>query len=246
MRYAAIVPEECLLVPTQVRHSFHLVLAHKLLESAGLRAHYQSAGRRGDFIMVDNGVAEQADIPFIDVVRVATEIGANEIVLPDVIGDWEASVSATRDPNHTAIVPASMRAVAPHGETQKEFQQCITALSKIPFATIALTKGLERVPGGRAWCIQELYRVGMLDTHHIHLLGAPANPYEDIRRLKFLYPEIRSIDSVAPFSYAQVGLRLDSPDLRIAKRPSMDWTQPVSDVELALDNFYTFRRWINE
>jgi hypothetical protein len=248
MKFAAIAPAECVPVVAKCAHSFHLVLAHELIDNYSLRQVYRQAADRGDFIIVDNGVAEGKDVPFIDVARIAFEINAAEIVMPDVIGNWEASVEATLNPENLALVPPSMRVFAPHGETRQEVELCLQALligRNKYCSTIALTKGLERVPGGRAWVLWKLDSLGMLDNHQIHLLGAHLDPARDLKRLKHIYSYIRSIDTVAPFSYAQQGIRMDDAH-RLTERPSMDWSKPVTNMELALSNFLTFRKWVSE
>lgn len=247
MKFAAIVPPKYLMMLDSLRHSYHMALGHMLIENSVYKAWYKLHGHRGDFIMVDNGEAERKNdgmepIPFARVVHVAHEIRADEIVMPDVIGDWERSAFETTNKYARYLVPAPKRVVAPHGETWEEFVKCIAAiLNEMPdFATIALTKGFERLPGGRARALSELYNLGLTRRYNIHLLGAYDKPLEDARHLMAVGVPIRSIDTVAPFSYAQNNESIEE----AVERRSYDWDKNphLDHYALAYENFLTYRR----
>jgi hypothetical protein len=244
MKFAAIVPEDGRAVLTAAGHSYHMVLGHEIVESTELREFYRNRSDHGDFIIVDNGVAEGSDVPFIDVVRAANEIGADEIILPDVIGDSEASLSATLNPDNYSLVEPMRRVVVPQAMSPQELVYAMTKLHKIDFATIALNRGPKKECGARLWKLQELSRMNVLHKYHIHLLGVAQNPALDLARLSFAVPFIRSVDSAAPFAYAQAGLDLE--DLTAASpHVGIEWDWPWRDegLKMALSNFFKMRRW---
>lgn len=249
MKYAAIVPSTAAgrQIIKRTGHAFHLVLAHELLANPYMFDFYHDLSRQGHTIMVDNGVAESANISFDMVVEVATKLGAAEIIMPDTItGTWQESVNLTVDSLAQLMVPANKRVIVPHGKSWIEWRACVNEIAKqMQFATIAISRGCVKFDpkGGRLRAIRELEHLGFLRTHNIHLLGAVQFPKMELSSVNLFYGDfIRSIDTAAPIAYAQHNAVMDYPE-----RYSIDWSPERSfNFDLALDNFVQFRAWCSE
>jgi len=77
----------CLLDEYAGQGTYHLALAHLILESPAYREFYLRMSRRGDHVGVDNGVVETGSpLPFTEVLEAARAVEATEVVLPDVLG----------------------------------------------------------------------------------------------------------------------------------------------------------------
>lgn len=69
----------------------HLVLPHLYNKVPGYLESYRRLSERGDFIMQDNSIFELRDA-MSNLVDLAFEVGANEIVVPEVLRDSQASL----------------------------------------------------------------------------------------------------------------------------------------------------------
>jgi hypothetical protein len=185
---------------TYMRLGFHLVLAQYVLTDTAYRLWYKVAHDRGDFILMDNGVAEGVSMPIEDLVRAAKAIHADEITLPDVVGDMRATIYAVA--RAAPEVPVHMRAVCPHGRNWGEWEECTKALVRIGCATICIGR-YDNLPGGRIPALEIIAKHQWHWNHHIHLFGCSAPPLEATRKELKAAPWIRSMDTGAPIAYAQ-------------------------------------------
>ncbi|MFY7070261.1 hypothetical protein ACOQFV_30760 [Nocardiopsis changdeensis] len=74
----------------------HHVAAQRVLNDPSYRAFFQCEAERGASIIVDNGVFDLGRaLPAEDLVRAARAVHAEEIILPDVMGDGPATIKAS-------------------------------------------------------------------------------------------------------------------------------------------------------
>lgn len=69
----------------------------QLLESKKYSTFYQERKADGDYIILDNGVAEGAKIGHYDLIEAIHQVEPDEFVLPDVMGDCDRTIEAVRD-----------------------------------------------------------------------------------------------------------------------------------------------------
>lgn len=62
------------------------------LKNNKYREYFNNASRKRRYIIIDNGIAEAVLIPSKELVNEAISIKAKEIIIPDVIGDYKASM----------------------------------------------------------------------------------------------------------------------------------------------------------
>lgn len=235
MKFAAITPTGMLGTLAAVRLTYHMALGQELVRDKIYREFFDHRARHGHFIIVDNGAAEPEEerVPFEAIVRVANEINADEIVLPDIIGDAVGTIESIL--KHQQLVPARKRVVIPQGTTVGEWCECFDTLyKKLPFATIGIPKHLERWPNGR---LRALQHVQAYEDYHIHFFGVHNNPKDEILRLLPYARRVRGLDTGAPYAYAQNGASVES-----AVHYSLDWHKGA-DSRLAETNINMIRRW---
>lgn len=183
--------------------SYHMVLGQYLKNEAYYNM-YSNWRRSGHFIMVDNGAAEGANVPFATIATYATGLGADEIVMPDVYRNAEATLKGwySRD---MALVPPIRRIMIPQGETVQEWCDCFDALMKsdISFATLGIPKHLDRFPHGRVQALGHVVKRHYARIMNIHLFGVYANAEKEICDALYVCPSVRGIDSGCAVAYAQ-------------------------------------------
>jgi len=192
------------------RLSYHMALAQGLMNDPAYMHMYKRIKHNvnGAFIMVDNGAAEGDRQPFDEVVRVANEIGADEIVMPDELRDAQWTIEYTTDAAAMNIVPPRKRVVVPQGTTLQEWAMCLRRLIEaMEFRTIGVPKHLDAtIPGGRAEVLEFLETWSFHTRYDIHLLGL--NRLEELRDLAARFPWVRGIDTGMPIGWAQDNMLL--------------------------------------
>jgi hypothetical protein len=221
MKYALIAqPNGGDQLVNEFRLTYHLVLAQYVLSDRRYAAFYHNLHMQDHFIMLDNGAAENGhSIGIENVVRAADLVGVDEIVMPDVLDECNATISATA--NAMKFVPERMRAVVPQGKDWADWEYCATHLVAMHCRTICVAKRYEAFEGGRAHALGIIRQHKWHLTHDVHLLGCYRNPLREILDAIEAAPWARGIDTSAPISYAQSGDTLDHP-----KWHSLVWDAP--------------------
>jgi len=212
MKYAPIVPPFNL---DGIRYGgYHMALAHKLASSPAYFNFYKERMQWGQFVIVDNGVAEvhsgdvDEPMPFPEVVRLANLLGADEVVMPDDINSGTRTLELYAE--FAASVEPKRQMVVPHGDTLDEWQECARKLSRTAAATLGVSRGLDRIGSSRVEGLKWLVTLGVVRVMHIHLLGIQAHPRREIDACLAAYPGIRGVDSGVAAAYAQRGWFLKS------------------------------------
>jgi hypothetical protein len=215
---------------------YHMILSQEAMRDRMYRGELARLAKRGHFSIIDNGAAEGDQLPFEQVVTVANQVGADEIIMPDVLFDGKATLKATTDPTALSMVPPIRRMVVPQGNSWEEWEECLVSLlMTIDFASIGLAKHLERLEGGRAYASKVIHKHALDLNHNIHLLGVWASPYDEIT-CEYAC-NIRGIDTGAAIAYAQNG-RLVTSD----EHYSLDWNGPY-DSRIAERNIGILNDW---
>ncbi len=237
MKYALITPSIGEELFYENKLSYHMALAQYLISDAGYLKMYKMLRKcvNGAFIIVDNGAAEGDRQSFDMVVKVADEIEADEIVMPDMLRNGPDTVRMSTDPAAQRIVPPKKRFVVPQGRNLNEWTDCLTMLEReMDFRTIGVPKHLISSPcGSRNPYLDHLEMFGYPDRYDIHLLGL--NSLTELHDIVQSYPWIRGVDSGMPVAWAQAQMKLSS--LYDVKH-SLSWSA-VFDFNLASQNVET-------
>jgi hypothetical protein len=259
MKLAVVCPESYTGILLDTASGFHLVEATRLKTRAHVMT-WSNLHDRGHFIMLDNGAAETVKvlhghafeengikeigkpIDFTNVIDLGADIGADEIILPDM--KLERSWTYLNTKKWAASIPAFKRVVVPQGRDWGEWTASLHELVSLDVMTICVTKDYEELPGGRIKALDIIQRAGYNWTHHVHLLGLKLLPGVGVRtevmRIVERFPWVRSLDTAAPISFAQHDVDISNHRVKC----SLDWNAPVNEA-LAVQNIWTLREWCN-
>lgn len=229
-----------------VRH--HMVLGQHLIDDPAYREMYSSIrimdGQH--CFMVDNGAAEEVDVPFADVANAARVNfppmrgkRAVEVTMPDVLKDADETIKRITDPKNLRLVPPTRRVVIPQGDTVHQWKKCCMALmERVDFRVLGIPKHLDRFPGGRVEAIK--YAVAQLPHLErrpaIHLYGVMGSPRAMFKELNeqltpVEWAAIRSVDSGCAVGWAQAGYDVDL-DVNPVWHFGLKWhgSYPIRDI----------------
>lgn len=260
------------------RTDYQLVLAHLLADKRygkNYALHYSRLrnASKNEYIIIDNGAAEGSTVSDEVLLSMARFVGADEIVMPDVLGDSEATIER----GDQFVDAVAQRALKYPELTEKKYgfvaqgksvQECIYT------ATAAFQDGSELAhwvdvlylprllinetqdTSARIKAALELRGLCLDYELDIHFLGAsPLAPYElfDIatRNKKTLdYSHVRGMDTSMPFNWAFSWCTLDPVPqsvLRLIHRPDNYFDLEMSQQQEAFAdwNIREMLRWIS-
>jgi len=225
MKLAVIAPTEYLGYVQGAELGYHMALGQELFRDADYYRFYRMAASYGHFVIVDNGAAEPEKErgEFRYIADIAMEMGADEIILPDKLRDFEWTIKHSCSEAVLKQVPRRKRFVVPQGKDWKEWTRCLIDLVLITEpATIGLAKWLEELPDGRAYGMSIIMSHGYHKQHNIHMLGIHSKPIAEARAVAEMFPGVRGIDTGAPIAYAQHSKTIDD-----TAHYSLDWNKPA-------------------
>lgn len=224
----------CNIMPTQFieqskEDAIHMCLAHLVNSDATYRTFYKRQRFEGSYIIVDNSVIENDPQPIELVVKAAMSIDAQEIVLPDVLHDMDATLDKSLEALTTmkCDFPHFKTMAVPQGKTMEEWISCAKIMLEWPIDCIGIPKNLTYVSGtpkgrpyNRIHAIESV--AGLIRDRSIHLLGCWTSPIELslVARsvMDKVIPEVRSIDTAMAYIFTKAGKRIGEQD-----RPDIPW-----------------------
>jgi len=232
MQVATILPTAYLEVIKD--RPYHMALAHLIGRDKTYTEFYARMVTENAFVILDNGVIETGRPMSIEsIITKADMIGAQEIILPDVLEDAEATLDAVCETIEYARSHYKGKLMAvPQGKTFEEWIDCAKLMLEMDVDTIGIPKRLTKIAGrdGRLNALREL--AWSLRGRDVHLLGCWENPIECtmIQRAadnKQIVP-IRGVDSAIPYVYARDDMLISQ-----GPRPSGDIKFSAHDANFA-------------
>ena len=170
------------------------------------------------YVILDNGAFEGETQSEQDILDAAQKLEADEIILPDVLGDPKATLSASYKAYKKFGKYRTM--FVPHGQSPEEWKECVDAWvskikeapaeSKAGYHTIGISP-LRYLEGGYQYTKEMINHVVKLDMP-IHLLGCADMSYFTLQLLPFLNEwGIRGMDTSYAFALGARGILL-TPD----------------------------------
>ena len=256
MTKLALIPPVSLL-DTAIGSDHQLALPHMLASNEEYLNWYRARGDAGDYIILDNGEAEGENrFKTHELIEMAVDIKADEVVAHDVMGDMEATKSATKQflrdvPNIHGSAGLKIGIVA-QGENRSEvidFVDYFLEHHALEFDTIHLPRHLigSLGPVGRisiAKALKQTYP-SLFDAYDVHFLGAHYEAPAELLRLAHEMPEVRSMDTSMPYNYAYAGSGLTGGR---HKRPEGYFElrrEDFKDLNLVHENIRIMKRWVN-
>jgi len=240
METASIVPTPYL--ECTAGANYHLALAHLIGSDLSYTQFYRNCE---DYVILDNGVYEDAQVSMMHLIDIAIKIKADEIILIDKMEDSKATIQSARYcffilnkclgedktewPNIMAVA---------QGEDLTDWYKCARELLSLPIDCLAVPKVLlKHGADARARAVHGI--LPLLEGRSIHLLGGGENPFEPHQINEQSEGAIRSVDSSLPFVYAVAGKKITD-----GKRPDViiDFENPQDcDKQLLIDNINTWK-----
>jgi hypothetical protein len=234
--------------------TFHLCEAPIVLTSEKYAQYYKWHVDRGHYVILDNGAAVGGTVTNQQLIDAAGMVDADEVVIPDVMADKDATLAKAKQFLKQWIGPTNTKLMfVPQGEAFIDWAQCLAGFMKMELANpnlrrivVGIGKHMHaRVSGGRR------YLVDFCQSQHYtcHLLGASDEPLEDIKLLD--HPAVRGSDTSLPFAMAQSDYALQKDPVAAGmwslpvlegRRPSLDFLQ--SSGMLGRINMETYLYWV--
>lgn len=222
---------------------YHLALAH--LDDPAYIHIYRNVPSM-QYVILDNGMAEGVNVGADRLIRRANAMYVQEIVLPDVMKEGEATVSLARHFLDNYSMPPHVRYMAVmQGHSRDEALRCMDGLLDISaIHSIGIPRHFLETFGdryARIKILNELKDSGKA----VHLLGTSAVWSSEVLAVALEHPWVRGVDTSMPFNYA------------IARVELKDGAEPVSRPELYFDrrrtidlgllqaNIDTYLGWVN-
>lgn len=208
----ALIPPRDRLHESELLTGYHLLLPEHCSDE-DYRAFYQARRAAGDFLILDNGACEGNLISSESLMRLAKEYMVNEIVVPDVLGDMEATIKKAEEFERLGHVNSQFNYMAVlQGKTIEQFKECAEALSEMTWiSTFAVPRHIETtcLKGARLEIVSFLWTE--YDDHEIHLLGLnPKHIFElGLYGTAYNLNHVRGVDTATPYYYAMKGQYLN-------------------------------------
>lgn len=193
-----------------------------------LRA-YKEAVARGDYVILDNGAAEGEEMPeWEHLLKLAHEVGTSEVVLPDVIGEPEATYELAKEAWANSD-PSLKYMYVIHGPSLPHCYDAIDdafRLGKGQF-TIGLPRHLVTTIHFAARVDLVRYLNGHFRfpdaTWQVHLLGTNRYWMQEVKYISDVdeHRIVRGVDTSAPYCYAYRQQHMCD---GIVERPEEYWT----------------------
>lgn len=230
---------------SSARTGYHLLLP-QYGEDDVYREHYTRRRACGDFLILDNGAAEGVKITGDDLLLTAFQFMVNEVVVPDVLYDGEATIQKARGFFSLAQTATEFNYMGvAQGRDYSELMRCIDALASMRYiSTIAIPRHVETTVGfgARARLVSHTTSAYKIP---IHLLGTNPSRMQELEAYGDLYRDcnVRGIDTASPYYYAMQGQLLNNFDAHCKRSPSY-YTDSIQDKRLLSNNISTMKEWV--
>lgn len=199
------------------------------------------------FVIMDNGANEGQQLTNEDLEQRAAYLFADELVLPDVLRESEATYAASMKflHNRTKQLPSYMGVV--QGRIMSELQALIELYADEPLVT---TLGLPRLLVAKAQSIRidlaNWIEQVFPNRFAIHLLGASSKWIREPYYAAKYASHIRSIDTSLPYNYGFEGICIDSTTEQIDRHENyFTRHHSMTTLTAVAHNEEVYKEWCN-
>jgi hypothetical protein len=232
-----------------LRSNFHLNLAvPACLSNPAYLETYRHARNRGDYIVMDNGAAEGQPAPDEAIVQHLSTFSAEEVVLPDVLGNAQATRDAVRSfvAQYYSFVRRHKCMAVVQGQDLVQVLDLIAYYNTVGHINtlglprrLAVTMQRAGIRIDLANLIKSMYP----GRFEIHFLGAIPSWICEIKYVAKYAPHVRSLDTSAPFTYAMAGKEVSNPSVKLVRPKGYLTEQASADESLLIQNIETLISW---
>lgn len=223
---------------------YQLLLPQLFTEPKYTRA-YLRARRDGDFMILDNGIAEGIETNQVELHTRARQLMVNEIVVPDTLGDLAATVQQAKQFEPCARAEFRYMGVV-QGQSLNECYTCIRAFSDMPYIrTLGIPRHLLTTINEDARAlIVAFVRRNFGWRFSMHLLGTNPEHMNELEGYGQHYQDqgVRGVDTSASYVYAAAGASLLETERKIS-RPENYFDLQITDHRLAYTNIQLLKGW---
>lgn len=241
MRLALIPPIEHV---NSIAHTDYQLLLPQLITDPKYYRAYLRARRDGAFMILDNGIAEGIETNQVELHTRARQLMVNEIVVPDTLGDLEATINQAKQFEACARAEFRYMGVV-QGQTLSECYDCIRIFSELPYIrTLGIPRHLLTTINEDARAlIVAFVRRNFGWRFAIHLLGTNRDYMNEFESYGQHYQDqgVRGVDTSAPFVYALAGASLLD-DIR-TDRPDNYFNLQITNPRLTYTNIQLLKGW---
>jgi hypothetical protein len=234
-----------------LRSKFHLALAiPDLMDRRAYGGMYKRAVKLGDFLILDNGIAEGLPCPMDRLRAYAEYVNANELVALDIMRDAQATVRVVRKYFAGDGVPPIPHMAVAQGEKMDDFKFCVNEFAGIKeIRTVGIPRHMLETLDAKA-CRIDL--ANWIDDKFpkrfsLHFLGTNPVWKMEVHHASKYASHVRSVDTSMPFNYALASEELATSE-RVITRPKRyfenDWSRSV-DISIVRRNIVTLLGWAN-
>lgn len=195
-------------------------------------------------MILDNGIAEGIETSPGRLHALGRMMMVNEIVIPDTLGDLEATVHQARQFEASALQEFAYMGVV-QGQTLGECYDCVRHFSDLPYIrTLGVPRHLITTISQEARALIVAFtRRNFGQRFNIHLLGTNPEFMEEFTAYGQGYEAhgVRGVDTSAPFNYALAGATLM--DKVKVPRPEDYFEKVIEDSNLAFINIQLMKGW---
>lgn len=232
---------------------YQLLLPQLITQSPLYRYTYQTYCAADDqFVIMDNGAAEGEQLTDVQLIRIANTFKPNELVMPDVLRDGDATfdriTAFLRTIINHPLDPSINLGIVAAGKSVKEsynlIQKAWTYFGD-QIKTVFIPRSLLQDASAAARLeLAPKIRILCGTRPNIHFLGSS---YVWIAEAKFAardLPFLRGIDTSAPFNYTIAQWRIDNGSQ--VKRPDGYFSRTCQNPELLDFNVRKYREWVED
>jgi hypothetical protein len=233
---------------------YHMALAHLVLKDEIYTEFYRQQSKKDAYVILDNGVIEGEQQQLGDIIMRARVIGAQEIILPDVFQDADATIASSYKALKTCREKYGREfklMAVPQGKTIEEWLECAEVMLDWDIDCLGIPKVLTKMGGrdARLKVLAELKdtilrrQLTFAFRLDIHLLGCWENPLELTMITKAeqskVIPPIRGCDSAIAYVYSEKGILLSEDE-----RPAgpVDFKEKDTDLTILEKNIKLWKR----
>jgi len=215
--------------------------------------------RVGDnFVIMDNGAAEGTMVRDVVLLTRAARMCVDEVVLPDVMCNAEATIARSKEfwttvdvlDNRDVINRSqfSYMGVVQSQGSLGELIQCVEAFTEMDqVSTLGIPRHLvDKDKYARANFLSWLRGHGYNERFEVHLLGTNRLWPQEVSFVAQEHSWVRGVDSSLPYNYAIAGVELNSKFVSnggiVRPEEYFDTVRKI-DTELLQTNIDTFMRW---
>lgn len=242
MKLALIPPFTCM---GAIGHTDYQLLLPQNISNKRYANAYHRFRREGHFMILDNGVAEGVETSPEELHELAYHMMVNEIVVPDVLGDVEQTLSLATHFHKYADIKFHYMGVV-QGQDLDECYDCVNRFATLGYIrTIGVPRHLLTTINENArFHVVQYIRSTFGQRFNIHLLGTNPMFMREFEAFGRSYEafNVRGVDTSAPFTYGMAGVSLLDTSEAV-HRPDDYFNQVIPDPAFMYSNITIMKDW---